>query len=237
MNKDCSEIVLKNGQRCLIDTEDLPLVGGVKWHFVKRYAYGYVLGKNRLMHRLILGLTDKNIFVDHINGNGLDNRKCNLRKCSHLENMRNMRKRGGTSKYKGVFWDKNKNKWKANISINYRTIHLGSFDNELDAAHAYDKSAISIFGEFARVNFAAPGVQALQPTETGKSINGTEIIPLGTWVIVDGQESGWQVVDYDVLQDRYTLDKNGYWEFIDANRIKVDLNYIQPTDNDKTDNQ
>jgi hypothetical protein len=96
----------------------------------------------------------QDVFVDHINGNGLDNRKSNLRICTHQQNCENSRKRKKSfSKYKGVYWSKNAKKWVAQITIDGKSKHLGYFELEEDAAAAYDKAAVKYFGEFACLNF------------------------------------------------------------------------------------
>lgn len=92
--------------------------------------------------------------VDHKDGNGLDNQKSNLRLCTHKQNTRNSISIKGTSIYKGVFWCKDRLKWRAGIKNNYKTINLGYYESEVNAAFAYDKAAIKYFGEYARLNFA-----------------------------------------------------------------------------------
>ncbi len=106
------------------------------------------------MHREIIKAPD-NLFVDHINLNGLDNRKANLRLATKIQNSRNTpkMKRKTSSKYKGVSYQKRDRIWRAKIKINRRDKHLGSFRDEIDAAEAYDKAAHKYFGEFARPNF------------------------------------------------------------------------------------
>lgn len=102
------------------------------------------------MHRLIMN-TPKGIEVDHINHNGLDNRKTNLRNCRRNDNKKN-RVAWGKSKYVGVCHLDN-NKFLAHIRINGRLKHLGIFLNEEDAARAYDKAAKEYHGEFANFNY------------------------------------------------------------------------------------
>jgi hypothetical protein len=105
------------------------------------------------MHRMVVN-APKGLFVDHINHNGLDNRKANLRICTNLQNLRNKRpKTGCTSEYKGVHWCKGRNKFRANIYLNKKAIHLGYFHDEIAAAKAYDEKARELFGEFAYLNF------------------------------------------------------------------------------------
>ena len=110
------------------------------------------------MHRFILGLTDPKIKVDHINHNGLDNRKSNLRFGSHQHNVFNRRPNlHAVSLYKGVRWNTQRNKWMAYITIDGKGIYLGVFDNEEDAARAYDAKATEVFGEYAYLNFPEEG--------------------------------------------------------------------------------
>jgi hypothetical protein len=108
------------------------------------------------MHRLILGLTDKKVVTDHINGNGLDNRRSNLRACSQAENLKNQKEsKNNTSGYKGVYWNKVSNKWYATISVNSKDKYLGSFTCLIKAAKCFDEAAIKYRGEFAKLNFPA----------------------------------------------------------------------------------
>jgi len=105
------------------------------------------------MHRVILD-APMNMLVDHINGNGLDNRRENLRICTNTENLRNRGKdRDNTSGYKGVVIKKGEKKFRAQIRVNQKTIHLGSFSTPEEAARAYDDAAREYFGEFAWTNF------------------------------------------------------------------------------------
>lgn len=92
--------------------------------------------------------------IDHINGNKLDNRSENLRDASHAENQRNASPRGGKSKFKGVYEAKCKNKWGARIKVNGKTIHLGTYKNEIEAAMAYDEKAKELHGAFCSTNSA-----------------------------------------------------------------------------------
>jgi len=106
------------------------------------------------MHRLLLG-TLPGLEPDHINGDGCDNRRCNLRFCTHSQNIMNKRKRLGCSSiYKGVSWRKARRKWAAYIRVDGRLKHLGYFGDESEAARAYDKEARKHFKEFAKPNLA-----------------------------------------------------------------------------------
>lgn len=157
-------IPLTQGKVAIVDDVDFDELNRHKWCARKDnktnswYVCCKIKGKTVLMHRHLLVL-GKNQFGDHRNGNGLDNQRHNLRKCSFAENTRNRKKPlGGTSKYKGVSWYISLRKWTAKI-VNYKYYHLGYFDNELDAAKAYDQAAIRYFGKFARLNFTSPRIE------------------------------------------------------------------------------
>jgi len=155
------EIPLTQGKIALVDDRDAALVRSYgSWHAARRGRRWYAASSepgNRahrvLMHRLIMG-AERGLDIDHINHNGLDNRRENIRVSTHSTNDANVPKRAGTSsQYKGVTWDAWAGRWKAGIKVNYRSIHLGRFDDEKDAARAYDAAALEHFGEFARLNF------------------------------------------------------------------------------------
>ena len=105
------------------------------------------------MHRLIIDVPE-DMFVDHINHNGLDNRKANLRPPTPTDNARYARypKINTSSEYRGVWYNKQTKKWRANIFVNRKRKHLGYFKNEIDAAHAYDEAAKLYYGDFAILN-------------------------------------------------------------------------------------
>jgi hypothetical protein len=104
------------------------------------------------LHRLLLSFPEDKE-VDHINGNKLDNRKSNLRLVTRSQNGANKGKRkDGKSIYKGVGWHKQRQKYRARIVFNKQEIHLGLFDNEIEAAKAYNEAAKFYFGEYARLN-------------------------------------------------------------------------------------
>ena len=113
------------------------------------------------MHRLILN-APQNKLVDHVDGNGLNNRKTNLRLCNYTQNAWNRRPAaGGHSKYKGVTWNNNSKGWYVRICKDYKSIYLGCFDNEIEAALAYDHKAEELFGEFAYLNFPESAREAV----------------------------------------------------------------------------
>lgn len=158
------EIALTNGGTALVDDEDFESLNRFKWrrsdqgkgHYAVRNEGVYKLGtfKLILMHRAIKD-AQKGQILDHINGNGLDNRKDNLRFCTHAQNMQNQRSKNvaGTSRYKGVHWHPRGNSWRARIVVNKKSISGGCYAIEADAAKAYDALAAQHFGEFARLNF------------------------------------------------------------------------------------
>lgn len=142
-----------HGSIVLIDDRDYYLVSDLNWWLAKGKYTTYARSKKTYMHRIILGLTDKNMLVDHKNGNGLDNRRGNLRICDIAQNNRNVVKHiAGTSKYRGVSWNKCEGKWQAQIKHNKKGCHLGFFKNENDAAIAYNKAAKELHKEFASLN-------------------------------------------------------------------------------------
>jgi len=140
----------------LIDDEDFELVSKYNWSLYGKDNKFYAENKSSdiylIMHRLIMNAPPGQM-IDHINGNGLDNRKENLRFCSKKENAWNQELRSdNTSGYKGVSWDKAKKKWMATIKVNYKRIFLGYYKIKEDAAIAYNNAAIKYFNEFARLN-------------------------------------------------------------------------------------
>jgi hypothetical protein len=137
--------------RVIIDTDCLPKIIGMKWGLTSHnYARNTLNGI--LMHRLIID-APKGIFVDHIDGNPLNNKRSNLRLATNMENLRNMKKIRGISRYKGVSLLKKGNRWISYIRVNTKLEHLGSFKTEIEAAVAYDMAAIDKFGEYASLNF------------------------------------------------------------------------------------
>lgn len=157
------EIKLTRGLFALVDDSDYEWLNQCKWYANKIdqtfYACrGVNSSGNRstiLMHRLILGLKpgDKRQ-SDHINQNGLDNQRTNLRSASASQNQANRRfRKDNHSGYRGVRWDKQKQCWRADITFHSKSMCLGLFKNRQEAAMAYDLKAKEFFGEFANLNF------------------------------------------------------------------------------------
>lgn len=160
-----AEIELTQGHRALVDDADVEMLqhfawsahissGGKLWYARAVVALDAGTYVRKMMHTFLTGWPQ----VDHINGNGLDNRRVNLRPSTRTQNMGNRRKwTVGSSRFKGVSWFKEGKRWKAQIRFAKKHIYLGLFDDEEAAARAYDAAARGYFGEFAAVNFPAAG--------------------------------------------------------------------------------
>ena len=151
-------VELTRGYVALVDEQDYERVAEYRWSVNRQstvtYAKTRINGRTAYLHRFILGITDPRVHVDHRDHDGLNNRRSNLRVCSHSENHCNERKRRyASSRYKGVSWSRQYGKWRASIEVTGRYVHLGRFTSELDAALAYDIAARTHFGEFACCNF------------------------------------------------------------------------------------
>ena len=147
----------------LIDKEDMHKIQAYTWRLRKStagcfYAVAHtpmINGKRTVVNMHTLILNER--FIDHINGNGLDNRKSNLRSANHKTNAQNRTRlrKNKTSQFKGVFfWKQSKltKPWKACIVVNKKRIDLGFFETELDAAKVYNTAALKYFGKFAAIN-------------------------------------------------------------------------------------
>lgn len=160
-------IKLNKGFETMVDDEDYDRLSKFTWYVVEK-SNGFYVGrtvwigridgkkksKRVYMHREIMSCTDDKV-VDHIDNNPLNHQKINLRICTKSQNSRNSSsRRGSSSKYLGVSWDKFNNKWRAAINLgNKKNKKLGRFVSEEEAAIAYDKAALEIHGEFANLNF------------------------------------------------------------------------------------
>ncbi len=164
--RETRTIPLTYGFIAIVDDEDYDRVNRYKWYVMNRNssthrtlyaARGYSDEKSRkriiYMHRYVNN-TPAGGHTDHINGNGLDNRKANLRTCTRAENHQNSRKcRTATSSvYKGVNKHTRSGRWAAQIKIGRIQTWIGYFPSEEDAGHAYNAAAIKHFGEFACLN-------------------------------------------------------------------------------------
>lgn len=132
-----------------IDSQDVPIIKDIKWYSYKGYAHN---DKHGFMHNLFLQ-PEKGYEVDHIDGNPRNNKRNNLRICTHHQNCMNRGfSKNNTSGFKGVSWDKRKGKYVSYINPNKKSIFLGAFNNTRSAALAYNCAAIKYCGEFARLN-------------------------------------------------------------------------------------
>jgi hypothetical protein len=154
-------IALTQGKVALVSDEDYDELSIHSWHTVTPHNVSYAVRSERqpggkvptyLMHRVIVD-APKGIEVDHINGDGLDNQRSNLRLATHSQNLCNRRlDANNTSGYKGVHWDKQGKKWVAQINNAGRQITLGLFDDIGEAAAAYDEASLKYHGEFGVTN-------------------------------------------------------------------------------------
>ena len=140
-----------------IDRSDLPRVCKHRWYCQGEYVFtqSRVNGKKipLYLHRYLLYAPDETQ-VDHINGDPRDNRQSNLRLCTQSQNLHNTAKckRATSSRFKGVYLDKQSNRWRADIMVNRNRIHIGTFSDEEGAARAYASVACEHLGEFGAPN-------------------------------------------------------------------------------------
>lgn len=153
------EIILSTGEVALVDDDDYEKVIAYKWYrHPQGYAKTHIQSTTKgvypklMMHHLIMP-TEKELMIDHINLNKLDNRKENLRMVTMSQNKANCPVRSNNkSGYKGVSYYKRRNKYIAAIKVNYKKIFLGYFTDVVDAAKAYNEAAKKYFGEYAYLN-------------------------------------------------------------------------------------
>lgn len=162
-------IPLSKGMFALVDEVDYPKLATFKWHAMSSGTNGHgrtwyaVRSLPKIngtypkvfMHRQIMGVDS---MIDHKDGNGLNNTRDNLRPANRAENNRNIAKprHGKTSIYKGVYWDRHKNRYKAALRVYRKNVSIGYFRDQADAAWAYDREARKRFGAFAFTNFPSP---------------------------------------------------------------------------------
>lgn len=156
------EIQLTQGKVAIVDDDDFDYLNQWKWQANQKqnkkfYAWRgkKINGKYKLiyLHRFILNLTDRKIYVDHVNMNTLDNRKINLRICTNSQNQMNkIVQKNNCYGYKGVYYDKRNNKYSSIITVNKKRHWLGYYIDPKDAAKAYNEAAIKLHGEFSKLN-------------------------------------------------------------------------------------
>lgn len=150
------EIKLTQGKTALVDDADYLYLSKFKWfaHWdgYNWYAYRKVNKQPRSMHRELLPV-EKYMRIDHVDRNGLNNQRCNMRICCHCQNMRNsFHPSVNKSGFKGVSWKKSLKKWVAQINAHGAVTHLGVFKDKVEAAKAYDTACRLYHGEFAMTN-------------------------------------------------------------------------------------
>lgn len=145
---------LTKGHEAKIDAGDVHLVEGWNWHAHVRphavYAKRVANGRSIYLHRVIMDALD-DLQVDHINGDGLDNRCGNLRLATRFQNTCNQRRsKANTSGFKGVSWHESRKKWRAQIYLHGRKHYLGLFEKPESAHAAYCAASAELHGEFGR---------------------------------------------------------------------------------------
>lgn len=153
-------ILLSQGKQAIVDAEDYDFLMQWKWSagkstsgnfYATRSIYEPGSKTSVLMHRVILG-SPAGLQVDHRDGNGLNNTRSNLRLATPAQNNRNRRRSSvNRSGFKGVCWHRERRKWRAQITINNKSVHLGYFSSREEAANTYKNAAIETYGEFARM--------------------------------------------------------------------------------------
>lgn len=153
-----TDIALKGGAVAIVDPADADRVLAHRWRacsngrgnvYVRRCGSGSPV----YLHRFVIGAQAGEL-VDHANGDGLDNRRANLRIADHSANGANRHSPvRGSSRFRGVYWNRRLGRWHAQIGGGNSTTYIGQFDDEAEAARAYDRAATERFGAFAAPNF------------------------------------------------------------------------------------
>lgn len=152
-------IPLTQGKFAIVDDADYEELSKYYWcackHKRAHVWYAVRSGHVKMHHQVLGRKIESNDEVDHLNGNGLDNRKVNLRICSHSVNMQNRHvlKKNKSCKYQGVCWDKNRKSWVASICKDQKQMTIGRYKSQDVAAKAYDVKALELYGVHAKVNF------------------------------------------------------------------------------------
>jgi hypothetical protein len=162
------QIPLNKGAVTIVDEADYERLMKYKWRISEKgYAMRTQTDKGKAsgvtMHRMLLD-PPKGFMADHINGDRLDNRRCNLRVVNALQNAQNRKKnQNSRSMYKGVSWKVSNGKWQARIRVEKQQYHIGLYDTELEAAYAYNEAAKLQHGDYSRLNVLPDGYVPPQP--------------------------------------------------------------------------
>lgn len=156
-----AELELTQGKVAIVDPEDYPAPSGLAWHanliHGVWYAQHRTKGKHIVgLHTFLTGYRE----VDHLDGDGLNNRQSNLREAEGQNSANTHSHWDGTSVFKGVSWHESRHKWTAQLTVRGVKQHLGYFAVETDAARAYDAAARQVHGTYGRYNFPQPGEQS-----------------------------------------------------------------------------
>lgn len=155
------ELPLSRGLVAIVDDDTPTEITSPKWTLQEAKGTYYANRNDKIglrkyrklyLHREILGVTDPSIQVDHINHNGLDNRRENLRICTIQQNNMNCLSRCKSKRFKGVFRSDGRRQWRAAIGFGGKQIHLGVYETEIEAAIAYNTAAVRLHREFAQLN-------------------------------------------------------------------------------------
>jgi hypothetical protein len=154
-------LILARGDMAILDDEDFDRLHEFKWYskcnssgivYAQASVCIYPEWKKLFLHREVMNVEDSRVWIDHIDRNGLNCQKSNLRLCNASQNGANSSKRSNnTSGFKGVYW--HHGSWYAAIRVNYKKIYVCGLASAEDAARAYDKMAVEHFGNFANLNF------------------------------------------------------------------------------------
>ena len=156
------KILITRGQIVIVDEQDYQELSQYRWYLIDGFAARTIKKDNKrttiYMHRVIMD-APIGISVYHINHNKLDNQRENLRLVKGSARMHRRPSVKHSSKYRGVYWCKDKRKWIAEIKVYKKQIRLGRFEVEKDAAVAYDEAARKYYGSLARTNFATNNLE------------------------------------------------------------------------------
>jgi len=150
------EVLLSRSLVATVDEGDYELVSSFSWHGIpaaQRIENWYArTGEGIYMHRLIMSAASGEE-VDHRDHNGLNNTRGNLRLCTRQQNCANSNFPLAASGYIGVYWERDRRKWVAQVTVDYKTIRVGRYSDPIEAARARDSRVREMYGEFAKLNF------------------------------------------------------------------------------------